>query len=145
MISNDKRRAGKKFIELGLPEGAARLTAEEEEQDQKTAWLAGYHFVYGINERLRFYDDSYAKLIKEGKIKTSESTALMEAGATPELIADFAYQIALEAYADVLYQLSDFEAEFGMEELPTWLLVERTADGKETGRRLQGLHALIPY
>lgn len=135
----------KKFIELGLPEGAARLTAEEEEQDQKTAWLAGYHFVYGINERLRFYDDSYAKLIKEGKIKTSESTALMEAGATPELIADFAYQIALEAYADVLYQLSDFEAEFGMEELPTWRLVERTADGKETGRRLQGLHALIPY
>lgn len=134
----------KKFIELGLPEGAARLTAEEE-QDQKTAWLAGYHFVYGINERLRFYDDSYAKLIKEGKIKTSESTALMEAGATPELIADFAYQIALEAYADVLYQLSDFEAEFGMEELPTWRLVERTADGKETGRRLQGLHALIPY
>ena len=135
----------KKFIELGLPEGAARLTAEEEQQDQKTAWLAGYHFVYGLNERLRFYDDSYAKLIKEGKIKTSESTALMEAGATPELIADYAYQIALEAYADVLYQLSDFEAEFGMEELPTWRLVERTADGKETGRRLQGLHELIPY
>jgi len=135
----------KKFIELGLPEGAARLAAEEEQQNQKIAWLAGYHFVYRLNERLRFYDDSYAKLIKEGKIKTSESTALMEAGATPGLIADFAYQIALEAYYDVLSQLSDFVAEFGMEELPTWRLVERTADGKETGRRLQGLHELIPY
>ena len=45
----------------------------------------------------------------------------------------------------MLSQLSDFEAEFGMEELPTWRLVERTADGKETGRRLQGLHELIPY
>lgn len=135
----------KKFIELGLPEGAARIYAEEEQQDKKTAWLAGYHFLYALNERLRFYDDSYAELIQEGRIKTPESTALMEAGATPELIADFAYQITLEAYCDVLYKFSDFEAEYGMEDLPTWKLKERTADGIETGRRLVGLHELIPY
>ena len=64
----------KKFIELGLPEGAARIYAEKEQQNKKIAWLAGYHFVYGLNERLRFYDDSYAELIKQGKIKTTEST-----------------------------------------------------------------------
>ena len=135
----------KKFIELGLPEGAARIYAEKEQQNKKIAWLAGYHFVYGLNERLRFYDDSYAELIKQGKIKTTESIALMEAGATSELIADFAYQITLEAYCDVLHQLSDFEAEYGMEDLPTWKLKERTADEKETGRCLVGLHELIPY
>lgn len=101
--------------------------------------------MYGLNERLRFYDDLYGELIKQGKIKTTESTALMEAGATSELIADFAYQITLEAYCDVLHQLSDFEAEYGMEDLPTWKLKERTADGIETGRRLVGLHELIPY
>ena len=39
----------------------------------------------------------------------------------------------------------DFEAEYGMEDLPTWKLKERTADGIETGRRLVGLHELIPY
>lgn len=101
--------------------------------------------MYDLNERLRFYDDSYAELIKQGKIKTTESTALMEAGATPELIADFAYQITLEAYCDVLQQFSDFEPEYGMEDLPTWKLIERTVDRKETGRRLVGLHELIPY
>lgn len=40
----------KKFIELGLPEGAARIYAEKEQQNKKIAWLAGYHFVYGLNE-----------------------------------------------------------------------------------------------
>lgn len=34
-------------------------------------------------------------MLMDGRITTSEITALMEAGATPEQIADFAYQIAL--------------------------------------------------
>ena len=39
-----------KFIALGLPEGAAKHYAKREQQDKNFAWLAAYHFVYGLNK-----------------------------------------------------------------------------------------------
>lgn len=92
------------FMNLGLPEGAARICAEDEEKNKKIAWLASYHFVHSLNKKLRFYSDAYAEMLKEKRVKTPESIALVEAGASPELVADFAYQIALEAYCHVLHQ-----------------------------------------
>ncbi len=45
----------KKFIALGLPEGAAKHYAKREQQDKNFAWLAAYHFVYELNKDLRFF------------------------------------------------------------------------------------------
>lgn len=135
----------KKFIALGLPEGAAKHYAKREQQDKNFAWLAAYHFVYGLNEDLRFFDDTYPDMLRDGRITTSETTALMEAGATPEQIADFAYQIALESYCSVLQLITNGCAEYDTEDFPSWELVERTPDGEFTGRVVTEMQDLIPY
>ena len=80
-----------------------------------------------------------------GRITTSETTALMEAGATPEQIADFAYQIALESYCSVLQLITNGSAEYDTEDFPSWELVERTPDGEFTGRVVTEMQDLIPY
>ena len=83
-----------------------------------------------------------------------EVTALLEAGATPEMIADFAYRYTEKAYYDVLYQLDDSRSAFDCidlfysEELsksPTWKLAEESTEGELTGRFLGEVHNLIPY
>ncbi len=135
----------KKFIALGLPEGAAKYYAELEQQDKKLGWLAAYHFVYRLNERLRFFDDTYPDMLRDARITTSETTALMEAGATPEQIADFAYQIALESYCIVLQLITSGCAEYDTEDFPSWKLMERTSDGEFTGRMVTEMQDLIPY
>ncbi len=84
-------------------------------------------------------------MLMDGRITTSEITALMEAGATPEQIADFAYQIALESYCIVLQLITSGCVEYDTEDFSSCKLMKRTPDGEFTGRMVTEMQDLIPY
>ena len=140
------------LIKMGVPEEAAKDCAEEDLQDKVVAYLAAYNFVYPLNEKLRFLSGEFADKIKKGEIDIPEVTALLEAGATPELIATFAYHYTKAAYHNVLYPLDDpssildyIDLSYSGEQSPAWTLVEESTEGELTGRFLGEVHNLIPY
>lgn len=76
------------------------------------------------------------------------SEALLKAGASPEKIAQFAYEMRLEAYNSVLYRLDDaaggdYDLPDEGDWLPSWTLTERSPDHEPTGRYLQELYSLL--
>ncbi len=75
-LSMTKEELEKKFIALGLLEGASKYYAELEQQDKKLGWLAAYHFVYRLNERLKieifwWYLSRYAYGRKNNNIRNN--------------------------------------------------------------------------
>ncbi|EKQ52396.1 MULTISPECIES: hypothetical protein [unclassified Clostridium] len=139
--------------EFGLSESRAEYYAEREIKD-KFAWLSAFRFVRPLNNSLEFYNNEYADIIKkriEKGLDNSEiETELLNNGATPELLGKFAYEIALTAFNEVLYRLSDpaggdYDLENEGEGLPSWRLKERNLNNEVTKRTLAEMHNLIPF
>lgn len=131
------------FIQLDLTEGQAKIYAKEE-IEQGSPLLTSYRFVERLNKKLRFYADEYAECIKNQRISNPEIKKILELGVSPELMADYAYNLVLEAYITILVQID--EPNLNIEEgTSSWSLVEISPEGKQTGRILNNLHSLIPY
>lgn len=143
----------KTLQEFGLHESVADYYANFEMKD-KSAWLAAFRFVRPLNNSLEFYKNEYGDMLKsriERDLENSEvETELLKKGATPELLGQFAYEIALTAFNEVLYRLSDpaggdYDLENEGEGLPAWSLRERVLNYEVTERSLAEMHSLIPF
>lgn len=139
---------------FGLPEGSADYYANLEVKDKNFAWLPAFRFVRPLNNSLESYETEYADILRsriERGLSISEvEEELLEKGATPELLGKFAYEIALTAFSEVLYRLSDpaggdYDLENEGQGLPSWTLMERDSKRVVTGRRLAETHSLIPF
>jgi hypothetical protein len=139
---------------FGLPENTAYYYANLEIKDENLAWLTALRFVRPLNNSLESYKTEYGDIlrsrIEKGLSISKIEAELLEKGATPELLGNFAYEIALTAFNQVLYRLSDpacgdYDLKNEGEELPSWALMERDSNGAITERRLTETHSLIPF
>jgi hypothetical protein len=139
---------------FGLPEDAAEHYAKLEVNDKKFAWLSAFRFVRPLNNSLEFYKNEYGDILRsrvEKGLSISDSeTELLNAGATPEMLGKFASEIALSAFCNVLYRLSDAAgADYDLEgegaDLPSWTLMERDSNYVVTERYVTETHSLIPF
>lgn len=142
------------LLKFGLPEGAADYYANLEMNDMNSAWLSAFRFVRPLNICLESYRTEYGDLLKsrieKGMRISAVEAELIEKGATPELLGKFANQIALTAFSQVLYRLSDpagsdYDLKNEGEGLPSWTIMEKDANRKVTDRRLAETHSLIPF
>ncbi|RII33696.1 hypothetical protein D2A34_18415 [Clostridium chromiireducens] len=140
--------------EFGLPENKADYYANLEINDKNFAWLSAFRFVRPLNKSLESYKTEYGDIlrnrIEKGFSISKVESELLEKGATPELLGDFAYEIALTAFNEVLYRLSDpaggdYDLEDEGESLPSWTLIERDSNGSRNERHLTETHSLIPF
>lgn len=143
---------------FGLRQDEAEYYAEQD-GDKVRAVLPVFRLLHPLNEQLKFYRDDYASKISEQKDRGSiqpQVKALLDSGASPEQIAEFAYQTTLMAYENLLYFLDDTgAADLGGEMLHKlervsekcggWRLVEISPDGELTGRCLSEVHGKLPF
>jgi hypothetical protein len=154
MNKMNKEEIKRLLQEFGLSEQASDYYANLEMKDENFAWLPAFRFVRPLNNSLESYKTEYGDLLKnriEKGLSVSKIEAeLLEKGATPELLGKFAYEIALTAFSQVLYRLSDpaggdYDLENEGDGLPSWSLMERDANRVITERRLTETHSLIPF
>jgi hypothetical protein len=139
--------------EFGLSENKAEYYANLEMKDN-FAWLSAFRFVRPLNNSLEFYKSEYGDMLKnriERNLDNSEvETELLKKGVDPELLSKFAYEVALTAFNEVLYRISDsagsdYDLENEGKGLPSWCLKERDSECKVTERPLAETHSLIPF
>lgn len=136
------------FKKLGLSEKLANYYGEREAENNNEPWLAAFRFVRPLNNDLKYYKETYSSDLREGCMYSEASKALLEAGVSPEQIAEFAFEMRLEAYNSVLYRLDDaaggdYDLPGEGDSLPSWSLMERSSKHQLTGRLVQGLHSLL--
>lgn len=145
------------LMKLGLSEGTAEAYLEEE--SETWAVLPAFRLLKPLNDRLEFYQGPYQawmeRCIQDGTLQDQipEAAPLLAAGAAPEQIQQFAYQLVLNAYEQLLYQLDDPEGaevdevfcDPAFSESGHARLMEAAPDGTATGRYLIEVHGKLPF
>lgn len=145
------------LVKMGLREE----TAEHYLQYDLEIWavLPAFRLLKPLSDQLEFYRGGYRKMIEDriadGTLEKRfpEVAALIQTGAKIEDIEAFAYDLVLESYESLLYQLDEHQ---GAEVSDVFLeedfskcgyarLMEQGADGQATGRYLFEVHGKIPF
>ena len=145
------------LVKMGLREEAA----EHYLQYDSEIWavLPTFRLLKPLSDRLEFYKGGYRKMIEkriaDGMLekRLPEVSTLIKSGAKIEDIEAFAYDLVLESYESLLYQLDDHQ---GAEVSDVFLeedfskcgyarLMEQGAEGEATGRYLFEVHGKIPF
>ncbi len=142
------------LIKCGLDKDTSNYYANLELEDKHFAWLSAFRFVRPLNNTLEFYKNEYVDLLEkhvnDGFYASEIENAILNSGVDKELLGAFAYEIALKAFNEVLYNLVDppsldYDLENNGEDLPSCCLKELDKDDNETGRFITSTHNLIPF
>ena len=145
------------LIKLGLSEEQAEWYLQYD--NDIWAVVPTFRLLKPLNDNLEFYRGGYRKWLErqqaEGMLekRIPEAAQMLEAGVPAEVIERFAYDLVLETYEALLYQLDD---RGGAEVDDVFLdeifdkcsygkLCEMDADGEPTGRYLSEVHGKIPF
>ena len=145
------------LVKMGLREEAAEHYLQYE--SEIWAVLPAFRLLKPLSDQLEFYKGSYRKMLEnrlaDGTLekRLPKVSALMKSGAAPEDIEAFAYDLVLEAFESILYQLDDHQ---GAEVSDVFLeedvskcgyarLMEQGPEGEATGRYLFEVHGMIPF
>lgn len=145
------------LMKLGLSEQQAAWYLQYD--DDFTAVVPTFRLLKPLNDQLEFYRGGYRKWLEKQQAAGTlekhipEAAQMLEAGVPAEVIEKFAYDLVLETYELLLYQLDDKE---GAEVDDIFLdeifdkcgygrLCEMDADGELTGRYLFEVHGKIPF
>jgi len=145
------------LMELGLKEKQAEWYLQYENDTR--AVVPAFRLLKPLSDCLEFYKGAYRKLLEKKFEDKSlerhdpEAAEMLRAGVSAKVIEKFAYQLVLEAYESLLYQLDDHK---GAEVDDAFLneifdkcgyarLCEMDSNGKPTGRYLFDVHGLIPF
>lgn len=145
------------LIKMGLREKAAENYLRYE--SDVWAVLPTFRLLKPLSDDLEFYKGEYRKMLEEQMTndilnkQMPEVAELIKEGASPEAIERFAYDLILDAYERLLYQLDDHEgaevSEVFLEEdfsqCSYGRLMECRPDGEATGRYLLEAHGKIPF
>ncbi|MDQ0888870.1 hypothetical protein QFZ81_003958 [Paenibacillus sp. V4I9] len=143
------------FRSLGCEE-PERWT-ESEFSDDECAQLAAYRFLRPLQSSLDIYSQQYQTWIQNIESSNHQNKLsrilkkMIEAGIKPKEIGYFAYQIASQAYNEVLNRIEDptggdFDLNHQGKVLPSWVLMElKDEEEREfTGRIIAGLNEQFP-
>lgn len=145
------------MLELGVPERSA--TAYLQEESEHWAVLPAFRLLKPLSDSLEFHRGPYQQVIKariqDGTLSTCmpQVAPLIEAGVTPECLERFVYDLLLETYERLLYQLDDPSGseisevfcDEAFSQCSQARLMEVDADGHPTGRQLIEVHGKIPF
>lgn len=101
------------LVKMGLREEAAEHYLQYE--SEIWAVLPAFRLLKPLSDQLEFYKGSYRKMLEnrlaDGTLekRLPKVSALMKSGAAPEDIEAFAYDLVLEAFESILYQLDDHQ------------------------------------
>lgn len=145
------------LIKLGLSEEQAEWYL----QYDNAVWavVPTFRLLKPLNDSLEFYKGGYRKWLEKQQAagtlekRDSEAAQMLAAGVPAEVIERYAYNLALECYESLLYQMDDkggaevddvFSDEI-FEKCTYGQLCEMGTDGEPTGRYLFEVHGKIPF
>lgn len=145
------------LMKLGLTEEQAEWYLQYD--NDIWAVVPTFRLLKPLNDSLTFYEGGYRKWLEkqhaEGMLekRDPEAAQMLEAGVPAEVIERYAYNLVLECYESLLYQLDDhsgaevddvFSDEI-FEKCTHGQLCEMGMDGEPTGRYLFEVHGKIPF